>query len=163
MFCFFSPIHQAPALKRKGHLYGPKPSHPDGMPEEAVCITKRCIEKVERDWILPWLSHQSRCTSHIAQFIFRIGFNMTWFRYTPSFMATLEFSNMATPSGVNQCRQFHSSPPTFGAHSYNEDHVILNFYVQHKRHKIQTPHQKSLLSPHPSPKLVSTTLLTRVS
>lgn len=39
-----------PARKgRKGHLYAPKPSHPTVTLEEAVRITKRRIEKAERD------------------------------------------------------------------------------------------------------------------
>ena len=56
-------------------------------------------------------------------------------RASPSFMAALESSKMATPSGVDQRRQFHSSPRTSGAHSYNEDHIVPDFYVQHKRRK----------------------------
>ena len=49
-FASSSPSTKPPPRKgRKGHLYGPKPSHPDVTPEEAVRITKRRIEKAERD------------------------------------------------------------------------------------------------------------------
>ena len=41
----------------------------------------------------------------------------------------------STPSGVDQRRTFHSSTRTFGAHSYNEDHIVPDFYLQHKRRK----------------------------
>lgn len=40
---------QTPRQGRKGHLYGPQPSHPAVTPEEAVRITKRRIAKAERD------------------------------------------------------------------------------------------------------------------
>lgn len=38
-----------PRKGRKGHLYGPAPSHPPPTPEEEVRITKRRIAKAERD------------------------------------------------------------------------------------------------------------------
>lgn len=38
----------------------------------------------------------------------------------------------AAPSSV---RAFHTSAATYGAHSYNEDHIVPDFYVQHKRRK----------------------------
>lgn len=41
----------------------------------------------------------------------------------------------ATPTSIEQRRMFHSSTRSFGAHSYNEDHIVPDFYVQHKRRK----------------------------
>lgn len=41
----------------------------------------------------------------------------------------------ASPLTVEQKRAFHSSPRLLGSHSYNEDHIVPDFYVQHKRRK----------------------------
>lgn len=44
-----SSVKPIPRKGRKGHLYGPQPSHPPATPEEEVRITKRRITKAERD------------------------------------------------------------------------------------------------------------------
>ena len=42
-------VKPTPRQGRKGHLYGPKPTHPPPTPEEDVRITKRRMVKAERD------------------------------------------------------------------------------------------------------------------
>lgn len=49
--------------------------------------------------------------------------------------ATSEAAMFAKPGAPVGARAFHTSAVARGAHSYNEDHVVPNFYVKHKRSK----------------------------
>lgn len=65
-----------PRKGRKGHLYGPAPSHPPPTPEEEVRITKRRMAKAERDErmdITLALTPVKTCALfHVNYFIFRL-------------------------------------------------------------------------------------------
>lgn len=77
--------------------------------------------------------------------------------YQPS--STIERRDVATsmliasfpsiPSCIEQKRAFHSSTRNLGAHSYNEDHIVPDFYLQHKRRK--NPDTTSNTPPTSSP------------
>jgi hypothetical protein len=55
----------------------------------------------------------------------------------PQTVDPLALTTFATsiPSSADQKRAFHTSLRALGSHSYNEDHVVPDFYIQHKRRK----------------------------
>jgi hypothetical protein len=55
----------------------------------------------------------------------------------------------SAPSSVDQKRTFHSSTRAFIPHSYNADHVVPDFYIQHKRRN--SPNTFDTTTPSNSP------------
>ncbi|KAH7886599.1 hypothetical protein F5I97DRAFT_1807819 [Phlebopus sp. FC_14] len=50
-----------------------------------------------------------------------------------------------------QIRAFHSSARVLTPTSYNEDHVVPDFYVRHKQHRAKQTSEQSSATPSPSP------------